>query len=81
MAAAFPLMLHGSAWEAWLAVCGMLHGRGGRLAAPNYEGWSCPYGQSRFGAVTEVWGEEQEEWMIGGWEKEKGSALEIRVEI
>jgi hypothetical protein len=23
--AAFPLMLHGSAWEAWLAVCGMLH--------------------------------------------------------
>ncbi len=59
----------------------LLNGRGGQLAAPNYEGWSCPYGQSRFGAVTEVWGEEQEEWTVGGWEKEKGSALEIRVEI
>jgi hypothetical protein len=39
------------------------------LAAPNYEGWSCPYGHSRFGAVTEVWGEEQEEWTVGGWVK------------
>ncbi len=29
----------------------------------------------------EVWGEEHEEWTVGGWEKEKGSALEIRVEI
>jgi hypothetical protein len=28
-----------------------------------------------------VWEEEQEEWTVGGWEKEKGSALEIRVEI
>jgi hypothetical protein len=26
VAAAFPLMLHGSAWEAWLAMCGTLHG-------------------------------------------------------
>jgi hypothetical protein len=34
----------------------LLNGRGGRLAAPNYEGWSCPYGQSWFGAVTEVCG-------------------------
>jgi hypothetical protein len=39
------------------------------LAAPNYEGWSCPYGQSRFGVVTEVWEEEQEEWTVGGWVK------------
>ncbi len=51
----------------------LLSGHGGRLAAPNYEGWSCPYGQSRFGAVTEVWGEEQEEWTVGGGVKEKGS--------
>jgi hypothetical protein len=28
-----------------------------------------------------VWEEEQEEWTVGGWEKEKGSTLEIRVEI
>jgi hypothetical protein len=34
----------------------LLNGRGGKLATPNYEGWSCPYGQSRFGAVTEVCG-------------------------
>jgi hypothetical protein len=39
------------------------------LAALNYEGWSCPYGQNRFGAVTEVWEEEQEEWTVGGWVK------------
>ncbi len=38
------------------------------MATPNYEGWSCPYGQSRFGAVTKVW-EEQEEWTVGGWVK------------
>ncbi len=44
----------------------LLNGRGGRLAAPNYEGWSCPYGQSRFGAISEVWEEEQEEWTVGG---------------
>jgi hypothetical protein len=23
--AAFPLMMHGSAWEAWMDVCGMLY--------------------------------------------------------
>jgi hypothetical protein len=39
------------------------------LAAPNYEGWSCPYGQSRFGTITEVWGEEQDVWTVGGWVK------------
>jgi hypothetical protein len=34
----------------------LLNGRGGRLATSNYEGWSCPHGQSRFGTVTEVCG-------------------------
>jgi hypothetical protein len=55
------------------------------LAAPNDEGWSCPYGQSRFGVVTEVWGEEQEEWTVGGWAKrerisagDKGRKIDIR---
>ncbi len=47
----------------------LLNGRGGRLAAPNYEGWSCPYGQSRFGTITEVWGGEQDVWTVGGWVK------------
>jgi hypothetical protein len=36
-----------------------LNERGGQLAALNYEGWSCTHELSRFGAVTEVW-EEQE---------------------
>ncbi len=58
----------------------LLNGRGGRLAAPNYEGWSCPYGQNRFGAITKVWGEEQEEWTVGGWVKKiRKSDLEARI--
>jgi hypothetical protein len=64
VATAFPLMLHGSAWEAWLVVCGMLHGET-QMATATEWAWR-PIGDA------ELWGMELPLWAESVWSCNEG---------